>query len=67
MKTPGDILDFVGHEAAARRLGVSLDRVRRAAKSDRKLPALWLDGLEHLARRPLPRELFYFKNAEAAE
>lgn len=62
MKTPREILDYVGQDAAATALGVKADSVRRAAKGD-KLPAAWLDTLEQLARRPLDRGVFTFKRS----
>ena len=63
MQTPKDILDYVGQDVAAIALGVKADSVRRAAKGQ-KLPAAWLDTLEHLARRPLDRRVFTFKRAD---
>ena len=60
MKTPREILQYVGVEAAATALGVSVIRVDRAQR-DEKLPASWLDTLERLARRPLDRSAFAFK------
>lgn len=66
MQTPKDILDYVGQDAAAIALGVKADSVRRAAKGQ-KLPAAWLDTLEHLARRPLDRRVFTFKRANHSE
>ena len=66
MQTPKDILDYVGQDAAAIALGVKADSVRRAAKGQ-KLPAAWLDTLEHLARRPLDRRVFTFKRAVHGE
>lgn len=63
MKTPREILQYVGIEAAANSLGVSVVRVDRAQR-DGKLPASWLDALERLARRPLDRAAFAFKGNE---
>lgn len=60
MKTPREILNFIGHEQAATALGVARLRVERAARQDR-LPALWYHTLERLAGRPLPRECFHWK------
>ena len=60
MKTPREILQYVGVDAAAAALGVSVIRVDRAQR-DEKLPASWLDTLERLARRPLDRDAFAFK------
>lgn len=65
LTTPRDILNYVGKEAAAAALGVTLDRVDRAQR-DALLPAAWLDTLERLARRPLDRGAFAFKRAEDA-
>jgi len=65
MENTRDILQFVGLQEAASALGVTLDRVERAQRGD-VLPASWLDTLEGLARRPLPRELFAFKRAARA-
>jgi hypothetical protein len=64
MNTPRAILEYIGTDTAiAAALGVSPDRVDRARRGD-KLPASWLDVLEQLARRPLPREAFSFKRAD---
>ena len=64
MKTPREILEYCGDDAAiASALGVSVDRVDRARRGA-TLPAAWLDALEMMARRPLPRDAFSFKRAE---
>ena len=60
MKTPEQILKFIGHDRVKDAIGVSADRVRVAATQD-VLPASWLHALEQLAGRPLPREAFSFK------
>jgi hypothetical protein len=65
MKTPRDILEYVGLAEAAKALGVTPHRVDRAQRGD-TLPASWLDTLERLAKRPLPREAFSFKRGDAA-
>jgi hypothetical protein len=62
MKTPSDILDFVGLDRAQEVLKVGKDRIRTARDAD-KLPASWYNALETLAGRPLPREAFTFKGA----
>jgi len=62
MKTPREILQFVGLREASEALGVTMDRVDRAQRGE-KLPAAWLDTLEMLARRPLERGAFAFKRA----
>lgn len=64
MKTPHEILTFVDPERARIALGVGPSRMRKAMRDDR-LPASWLDTLERLAGRPLPREAFYFKGSGA--
>ena len=64
MNTPREIIAFVGKEAAANALGVSLERMDRATR-DKLLPAAWLDTLELLAKRPLSREAFNFKRGAA--
>ena len=64
MKTASEIIDYVGGDGAvAAAIGVGTDAVRKARKAER-LPAAWLDTLEGLARRPLPREAFSFRRAE---
>ena len=66
MKTPHEILHYVGLREAADRLGVTLDRIQRASRSDAPpLPASWYDALENMAGRPLPRECFTFKGDAA--
>lgn len=63
MKTPSDIIEFVGGgDVVAKALGVGPDAVRMAVRKP-QLPSAWLDTLEALARRPLPRDLFAFKRA----
>ena len=66
MNTPREILNFVGLEEAQRALGVSFGSVERAQRQE-KLPAAWLDTLERLAGRPLPREVFNFKRAHPSD
>lgn len=65
MKTPQDLIDFIGPEALQAALGVGPDRIRLARQADR-LPALWYDAMERLAGRPLDRRLFTFKGLEDA-
>jgi len=60
MKTPAEILDFVGHDRAQAILGVGSDRIR-LARAASHLPASWYHAMEKLAGRPLPRESFTFK------
>lgn len=65
METPREILDSLGREAIAARLGVDRRRVMRAAYEDR-LPAVWYATLCEMAGRDLPRDVFNFKRAESA-
>ena len=60
MKTPQELIDFIGADTLQAALGVGPDRIRLARQSD-KLPALWYDAMERLAGRPLDRRLFTFK------
>lgn len=60
MKTPSEILTFVGADRARERLDVSQDRIR-IAMTQEVLPSSWYAVLEDLAGRPLPRECFSFK------
>lgn len=60
MKTPAEILDYIGNETVRAALGVGADRVR-LARTAPQLPASWYDTLEHLAGRPLDRAVFSFK------
>jgi hypothetical protein len=64
MKTPRQILDYIGRDRCVLALGVSPARVERATRDD-KLPAAWLDALEQAAGQPLPRDAFAFKRAAA--
>jgi hypothetical protein len=63
MNTPREILDYIGRDRCASALGVSLARVERATR-DGHLPAAWLDTLERIAGRPLPRAAFAFKRSD---
>lgn len=71
MKTPAEIIEFVSVPAACAALDVRPTAIKEALRKG-KLPALWYDTLEQMARRPLPRECFSFKGnpnrrPEAAE
>ena len=60
MEKATDIIDFVGKDAAAIRLGVTVNAIR-VRLAEGKLPASWYHTLETMAGRPLPRHLFSFK------
>lgn len=60
MKTPAEIVNFIGRDALASAVGVKQDAIRMALKSGR-LPAAWYVACETLAGRPLPREAFTFR------
>ena len=62
LDTPRTILDALGHEAVAQRLGVAIRRVRRAY-DEPQLPALWYGTLREMAGRDLPLCMFTFKRA----
>ena len=64
MKTPAQIIDYIGHDRVRVALAVGADRIRLARVAD-KLPASWYDCLEHLAGRPLDRGVFSFKGDPA--
>jgi hypothetical protein len=60
MKTPSEIIDYIGPDTVRDAIGVDEKRIRQARLGP-KLPASWYDTLERLAGRPLPREVFSFK------
>ena len=60
MKTPHEIIDYLGAEKVADALGIGLPAVK-VRLADGKLPAAWYHKLELMAGRPLPRECFTFK------
>lgn len=60
MKTPADIVKFIGRDALASAVGVKQDAIRMALKAGR-LPAAWYVACETLAGRPLPRDAFSFR------
>jgi hypothetical protein len=63
MKNTRDIIDNMGREAIAKKLGVALRRVDRA-RTEERIPASWYAGLCDLAGQDLPRHLFTFKGQE---
>lgn len=66
MKKPAEILDAVGHDAAAKKLGVAVSRVRRVCHED-LIPASWYVGLCDLAGRELPHDRFAFAPRKRSE
>jgi len=60
MKTPCEIIDFIGQEKMAIDLNVRRERIVRARRSE-KLPAMWFNYCEQIIQKNLPRELFTFK------
>jgi len=60
MKTPHEIIDYIGPANIAERLAIGPDAIRRALNFG-LLPAAWYDALENMAGRPLPRDCFTFK------
>ena len=66
MKNTRDIIDNMGRDAIAQKLGVALRRVDRA-RTEERIPASWYAGLCDLAGQDLPRHLFTFKGLEAGQ
>lgn len=64
MENTRDIIAFVGRDAAAQCLDVSVHRIQQAERAN-EMPAAWYHALEQMAGRPLPRHLFSFKGIEA--
>ena len=64
MKNTREIIDTLGRDAIAQKLGVALRRVDRA-RTDERIAASWYAGLCELAGQDLPRNLFTFKGMEA--
>ena len=59
MIKPADIIDSLGQDAIAERLGVAPSRVRRV-RHEPLIPAAWYAGLSEMAGHDLPREVFAF-------
>lgn len=64
MKTPHEIIDYLGAETVADALGIGLPAIK-VRLAEGKLPAAWYHKLEMMAGRPLPRECFSFKGINA--
>lgn len=60
MQTAKEIIDYLGEDQVAAALGVSRKAVRVSVAKG-QLSALWYNELEHMAGRPLPRDVFSFK------
>ena len=65
MKTPRQIIDSLGCEAIAARLGISASRIKRARFED-QMPAQWYLALCDMTGEALPESLFSFKGLDKA-
>ena len=65
MNKPAEIIDSLGIDAIAARLGVAPSRVLRV-RHEQLIPASWYAGLSDLAGGDLPREAFTFAGIERA-
>lgn len=65
MKTPREIIETIGRDAIAERIGAAPRRVDRA-RTERALPASWYAALCDMAGQDLPRQLFTFKGLDVA-
>jgi len=63
MENHRDIIEALGRDAIAEKLGVAPRRVDRA-RTEACLPASWYAGLCELAGRDLPRSCFHFKGMD---
>ena len=63
MKTPHEIIDYLGADNVADALGIGLPAVR-VRLAEGKLPASWYHKLETMAGFSLPRECFSFKGVK---
>ena len=64
MKNARDVIDNIGRDAIAQKLGVALRRVDRA-RTEERIPASWYAGLCELVGQDLPRHFFTFKGLGA--
>ena len=60
MENTQDILRFIGRQRVAAAFNLSKRRIDEWLQFN-LIPALYFDGLERMAGRPLPRNLFTFK------
>ncbi len=68
MQTTADIVHAIGRDSLQRRLRLSPQSVSDAIR-DGKFPARWFGPMEPLAAEkgiPLPRDLFHWREGEAA-
>jgi len=63
MRTQSEIIEYIGRDRIAAAFGITGQAVSMQVKAG-KFPAAWYDQLEHMAGRPLPRELFKFKGPD---
>ena len=61
MNTVADILDFIGRPRVMAAWGLSKRRIDEWLQFN-TIPSLYYNGLERMAGRPLPRDLFSFKD-----
>ena len=66
LNTPEQIIAYIGRAEVCRALGITDSAVRMALKSG-VLPGIWLNTLEEIAGRPLPRDAFHWRKAKGAE
>jgi hypothetical protein len=63
MKTVAEVIDYIGQDRVKRAFGVNTRRLNQCRQFN-QLSALWYDALERMAGRPLPRDLFSFKDVQ---
>ena len=63
MENTRQIIDTLGHDAIAAKLGVALRRVYRV-RTEERIAASWYGGLCEMAGHDLPRRLFTFKGID---
>jgi hypothetical protein len=63
MESTHDILKYIGRDRVAAAFGLSKRRIDEWLQFNR-IPSLYYHGLERMAGRPLPRDLFSFKDVQ---
>jgi len=63
MNTASDIIKAIGKPRVMRAFGVGA-RALQLYSQKNTLPAAWFDGMEKMAKRKLPREIFSFKGVQ---
>ncbi len=63
METAHDILDYIGRDRVSAAFGLSKRRIDEWLQFN-CIPSLYFHGLERMAGRPLPRNIFSFKDAQ---